>query len=81
MELEEVANILYDKLESAKGPVDIDHKRQQWVVAFGLIMEDLEEEEALPRDAPTEVPALYEMVNRGISSTIESGVPLFDAGC
>ena len=60
MELEEVANILCDKLESVKGPVDISHKRQQWIVAFGLIMKDLEEEGVLPRDAPTEVPALYE---------------------
>ena len=60
MEMEKVANILYDKLERFKRPIDIDHETQEWVVTFGLMIEGLEEEGALPSDAPSEVPALCE---------------------
>ena len=59
MNLEEVADILYRKLDTSKKYINIGHGKQDWVVTFGITLESLEEV-VLPKGAPSEFPALYD---------------------
>ena len=66
--LKEVADLLFQKLERSREQ-DVQLQRtQDWVVTFGLSMDDLEGE-GLPPEAPSEVVRLYdwltdELLNR-----------------
>ena len=57
--LDHVADILIRKLDGAKATPGTKPAKGDWVVTFGLSMEDLHAHE-LPADAPSDTPRLYD---------------------
>lgn len=70
MSSEEVANILYRKLEASSDPIDIRTRIQRWAVTFGLLIEKFEEL-PLPKDVQSKVPALYDWLIEDLKNRLK----------
>ena len=70
--LPQVAELLMRKLDRPVAPIGAASQEREFVVTFGLKMEDLEATE-LPSDAPSDVPILYEWIIDDLVCRLTSG--------
>ena len=67
-----VADILIRKLESSTTKIGTGAEKGEWVVTFGLKMEDLDGHE-LPPDAPSDTPWLYDWLTEDLMKRLAQG--------
>ena len=71
--LEEVADLLIRKLQGSTASVCTGSNKGEWVVTFGVNMDDLLAEE-LPTDAPSKTPWLYDWLIEDLVNRLTQGV-------
>ncbi len=72
LSLPKVAEILLEKLKQTRSASEHFSHEQEWVVTFGLNMEDLNDVE-LPSEAPSELPSLYDWLIEDLVSRLLNG--------
>ena len=72
IKLDEVSDILIGKFGSSTGQAGTGSKKGEWVVTFGLKMEDLDGQD-LPRDAPSDTPWLYDWLTDDLMKRLTHG--------
>lgn len=70
--LEDVADILMAKLEGSKTKAGSRSTKGEWIVTFGLNLEELDWEE-MPTDAPSHTPWLYEWLREDLMKRLSEG--------
>lgn len=65
MDMVDVADVLIGKLEASIGTSEGELQVREWVATFGVLLERLDDEDFL-RDAPSNLPALYDWLTEDL---------------